>query len=155
MTMTKSELVHSAYAEVFSIIRKNLTQVWNGKTITITGSFPDQDISDGKLDYPVLTIDTPLVTSLDTQGMGNGVTEANIHIVSTVFSTKAEEASQIADEVIDILDTKKGTLETNELFLGDPAIEGMSQDQVMHANTQTQVHTVTVPANFKYDYVRS
>lgn len=154
VSITKSTLCSSIYENFYDILA-TITSVTlkDNSTVTIqtyTSAFPDKDIDDGKLDYPIMIINSPNLSWTEFTFTKKWV-EGTIAI--DIFTTKAEAGDKFIDAINDKIETSRKTL--RDLGLLFVNLESTTKDEFFRGKVKVHVKSATFKFKFVFTKTRT
>lgn len=149
----ESSVIPDTFAELFTILNNNVTQVTNaaGDTITLrknngnywTGSFPDIDVDDSS-NYPIGVLDTP---DFDSENSGFSRKTDTLVTDISVYGSRKEHPPRFANQAWD-------AIQNNEDSLKGVGLYGLTTNQSQQSTTvrdKIKVYEYTIPVVLKFD----
>ena len=131
--ITKSNLISQVWQNVYDILNSNLTDP-KSRSKWIYAAFPS--VRKGTADtYPCIIIESPDMSG-ENIIMGHSSRSYRWSIPISVYSTRMEDVDTIADDIINTLETNKGSLSTNNLYQfnvdSTPVMHTVIASQIVH-----------------------
>lgn len=151
VAITKATVSQGVWKNFFDTINGNVTTVTATDSSTheahYSASFPDK-VADTKSSYPIVLIESPNLIwerfTLSKQWV-NGTIDLSI------FSTKAEVIDKMTDDVINLIETARGTFA--DLGLKFVKLESTSKDEFFRG--QIKVHMKTISFSWRYIFTET
>lgn len=144
--ISKSTVISSIFKIFFNYINNNITDP-RGRTRWIHSAFPDNDLDTGKLDYPIVVIESPEPTWDKLTLLKKW---SNISTRIEVYDTKAETAESIMQNVMMLFDTKWRELKS--IKIDKVNISGFDQDSFLRGNAlRVHMKAITIDCRYAWD----
>jgi hypothetical protein len=142
--VTKQTIISDIFKDFYTLINKHVNPKGSATKFWYP-VFPYKNIFDGKLDYPIGTIDSPTIswekfTITKKWAMGQ--------ISFSVFSTKSSEADDLLQDVINGIDAERKTfwnLNVRKVNLDATSADHLTRDEV-------KIHIRSATFTFQYPF---
>jgi len=154
MAVAPTTLFSSAFSVIYNLLddyvadpistTRNQTQ---GSTKWIFAAWPEADVKEGKIKYPILIID-PIDAAWDNWTLTKNQTDLTIGI--TIYSTNMEQLDEIFDSCSAVMDSQRSYLLSQGLH--NIRLNSSSTDFVMHGGTRVHFKAATYSARYYFTH---
>ena len=154
MGVAPNKIFSSTFSLLYNLLNSHVTDPiaasrnkTQGSTKWIFASFPDADITDAKIKYPILIIEPANSSFLNWTFTKN---VANMMLGFTAYSLSMEQADSIFDACISTMDAQRPYLKANGLT--QLLLTGTTSDFIAHNGTKVHFRSATYTAQFYFKH---
>ena len=134
---------HTVFPNVFNVfynlLNKHISDPLNRGSQWIFASFPEEDISKGKVKYPILIIEPP---DMSWETLTQTKSTNMIEIIFSAYSTKMAQADSLLTQINSVVDSNRWALK-NDDGLSFVNLTGTSTDFVLRGGTRAHIRIAT------------
>jgi len=146
--ITKSTVVTSIYKIFYNYIHHNVTDPLS-RTKWIYPTFPSYDIDEGKVDYPLIIIDSPEPTW---DKLTFRRKWSNVSCRIEVYGRNAKQADELIEDVMNVFDTKWQDLYKMKIDM--VTISAFDQDSFSRGRA-LRIHMRAIVVDCRYSWLRA
>lgn len=143
VTVSKSTIVENLYKNFYDLI-----STVSGITTSVFPAFPENITLTDKASYPIVVIDSPEIGN-GPFTFGKGITDGTIDV--DVYTQDAKTCDEYSSDIIDKIETSKGTLATiglKQVHLNNTQKEVLLQGEI-------RVHHKMITFKYKFYYTKT
>jgi len=147
MAVNPTTIFEDTFNAFRSKINSNVTDPSSRGSQWIFSAFPDEDIREDKIKYPIIIIDPVAVNSQSKLTL----TKKNIPmtITITVYSAKMQEADQLLQQIVSVIDSKLCDFKYSD-GLNFVMLEDTDTDFVTHGSRSIHLRSASYGCIFAY-----
>jgi len=157
VSISKQTYISNIWKNFYDILSNSSTGVTtvtladeSTQTVQIyTSSFPDKE-SNQRSSYPILVIETPIISEDDFTLTKSNV-EGTINV--EIYTTKSESAELFLDAIRNKIETNKDDLAT--LGLKPLRVDSTDNDFIMRGEIKVHIKSITFKFNYRYTKTRA
>ena len=145
MAVSPNRLFSSIFSTMYNLFNTYVTDpassnrnTSRGSSKWIFASFPDADIQDSKIKYPLIVID-PIDTSYEDWTLTKN--KVTITFTFSIYSLTMQQADEILDDCVAIIDSQRTYL--RDFSLRQVTLMNTSTDFLTHGGARVHVRTAT------------
>lgn len=143
VTVAKSTVVENIYKNFYDLV----SAVSAISSVVFPAFHEDINLT-SKSDYPIVVINSPEISS-DSFTFGKGLIEGTIDV--DIYTVSADTADQFSSDVIDKIETSKGTLAG--VKLREVHLSGTIKETILHGDIK--VHHKMLTFRYKFYYTKT
>jgi hypothetical protein len=154
MSVAPNKIFSSTFSLLYNLLNSQVTDPiaasrnkTQGSSKWIFASFPDADITDAKIKYPILIIEPANSSFLNWTFTKN---IANMMLGFTVYSLSMEQADSAFDACVSTMDAQRPYLKANGLT--QLILTGTTSDFIAHNGTKVHFRSATYTAQFYFKH---